>query len=125
MALPLGSVSRLEEVRRGAVEQLGDRWVTQYRGEILPLIDVARATGMPAATGENLHVIVHTHQDRSVGLVVDHILDVVEEVVTVERLEARPGLLGAAIIQGRVTQLLDIHSVIAAHVPTFFERGAP
>ncbi len=104
---------------------MGNRLVTQYRGQILPLIDVASATGGAAAQGENLQIIVHTQQDRSVGLVVDHILDVVEHPVAVEQAPARAGMAGAAIIQGRVTQLLDVNSVIAANVPSFFERGAP
>jgi two-component system chemotaxis sensor kinase CheA len=47
-----------------------------------------------------------------VGLVVDQILDIVEESLTVQRPASRPGVLGSAVIQGRVTELLDMEHAI-------------
>ena len=41
MAIPLSQVARLEEFPRSRLESLGDRQVVQYRGAILPLIDVS------------------------------------------------------------------------------------
>ena len=38
MALPLGSLARLEEFPAAEVEKSGGEWVIQYRGKILPLI---------------------------------------------------------------------------------------
>ncbi|MFZ0803200.1 MAG: chemotaxis protein CheW, partial [Terriglobales bacterium] len=38
MAIPLSSLARLEEFPRDQVEMSGSQWVTQYRGQILPLI---------------------------------------------------------------------------------------
>ena len=39
---PLSLVARLEEFPRTSLENLGARQVVQYRGEILPLIDVSQ-----------------------------------------------------------------------------------
>src|SRR6202040_3105792 len=38
MAIPLGTLARLEEFPVAQVEMSGTQWVTQYRGQILPLI---------------------------------------------------------------------------------------
>ena len=41
MAVPLDQVARLEEFSAAQLEQLGERTVVQYRGTILPLIDLS------------------------------------------------------------------------------------
>jgi two-component system chemotaxis sensor kinase CheA len=45
--------------------------------------------------------------DHSMGLVVDEIIDIVEDKLTVELTADRPGFMGSAIIAGRATDLLD------------------
>jgi two-component system chemotaxis sensor kinase CheA len=114
VALPLARVARLEEFPRDIVEHGSGQDVVQYRGEIMPLVDVARALGLPPGdtTSELMQVVVHTDSGRSVGLVVDEILDIVEEHVAVAAVATRKGLLGSAVVQGRVTDLLDIAAVI-------------
>ena len=61
--------------------------------------------------------IVFTKDGRSVGLVVERIVDIVEESVTVKRGANRPGVLGTIVVQDRVTDLLDIESVVASADP--------
>ncbi len=132
MAIPLSSVARLEEFNSGLVERAGHQEVVQYRGQILPLIRVSEAVhldsgGMPSETdGENkpLQVVVYTDQNRSVGLVVERILDIVEETLVVEQPGRREGLLGSAVVQQRVTDLLDVPGVVRAVYPDFFEAKA-
>ena len=124
MAIPLALVARLEELAPERVERAGGREVVQYRGSILPLIrlDEDRPNGRRSLYEGPLKVIVYSERGRSVGLVVDEILDVVEEVVRVEDAAAGRGLSGMAIIQGKVTDLLDVHAAIRRHDPAFFER---
>lgn len=113
MAIPLSLVSRLEEIRRDSVETSAGRAVVQYRGEILPLIDLAAAFGHRVdATRERLTVIVHACGTRHVGLVVDEILDTVTETITTRQSIRRPGTLGSAVIGGKVTDLLDVAGVL-------------
>ena len=71
---------------------------------------------------EPLQVIVYSEQGRSVGFVVEQILDVVEEKITVRNQTARDGVLGAVVVQGKVTDLLDVHGVIRRTDPSFFGR---
>lgn len=126
LAMPLEMVARLEEFEPASVEQAGNQQVVQYRGELLPLIQVSSVLGgyTPRARGaeENLQVVVYTKNGRSVGLLVDDILDIVHETIAVQRECDRPGLLGSAVIQGKVTDLVDAEGVIRAMDPSFFAQ---
>ena len=45
MAIPLSTLARLEEFPAAQVEMSGSEWVTQYRGQILPLIRLNQVLG--------------------------------------------------------------------------------
>jgi two-component system chemotaxis sensor kinase CheA len=55
-----------------------------------------------------------------VGLVVGKINDIVHQSVTVNRQAGRDGILGSAVIQDRVTDLLDVAGIIRAADPSFY-----
>ncbi len=117
MAVNLAQVARLEEFPRDTVEVAADREVVQYRGRIMPLVRVSSALGQgseSAASRDSLHVVVYSDHGRSVGLVVDRILDIVEESFVLDRQSSRQGVLGSAVIQKRVTDILDVPGLIAA-----------
>jgi two-component system, chemotaxis family, sensor kinase CheA len=88
MAMPLSMVARLEEFKAQIVEKTGDLQVVQYRGKIMPLIrvsDVLHNGSGQAAELSSMQVVVYSEQGRSVGLVVDRILDIVEEAFVVQQ----------------------------------------
>ena len=59
-------------------------------------------------------MVVFNNGERSIGILVDQILDIVEDQVTVRQAATRKGLLGSAVIGKKVTDLLDLHTVIQA-----------
>jgi two-component system chemotaxis sensor kinase CheA len=123
MAIALSSVARLEEFPRRLVERAGGQEVVQYRGQILPLIHVARFLpdgGAAAAPLDPMQVVVYTEHGRSVGLVVEHICDIVEETLKVRRDQRREGIAGSAVIQNKVTDLLDVPGIIRAANTDFY-----
>jgi two-component system chemotaxis sensor kinase CheA len=122
MALPLSQVARLEEFAPHRLERVRGRRVVQYRGEILPLIELGDGAG--AATGSSVHVIVYSSQERSIGFVVHRIIDVVEDHLRIDTSSSQAGILGAAIIAGKVITLLDVEGTIRMHDPSFFEGRA-
>ena len=129
MAIPLSLVARLEEFPLSSVERSGAQEVVRYRGQILPLIRVAKyvsGAGDTAATGSGpVQVVVYTEHGRSVGLVVGRINDIVEETITVKRHARGGGIFGSVVIQDRVTDLLDVQAVIRSADPTFYEVQPP
>ncbi len=116
IAVPLETVARLEEIKKEDVEVSGNQEVVQYRGEIMPLISLARFFD-PAAVRDDvdtLQVVVFSHQGQSVGMVVDRIIDIVEELVTVKSDAHRRGIVGKAVVSDRVTDMLDVEAIIRA-----------
>jgi two-component system chemotaxis sensor kinase CheA len=114
MALPLSSVARLEKLPVGRIEHSGSSDVCQYRGQIMPLINVARFLGRESVLldANVLQVVVYPHAGRNVGLVVDEILDIVQGHALIEEKHMHRGIAGCAVIQDRVTDLLDVNSAL-------------
>jgi chemotaxis protein histidine kinase CheA len=129
MAINLSLVARLEEFPRDSIEIAGDQEVVQYRGQIMPLVRVSevlesKRRKQAEASQESLHVVVYAEKGRSVGLVVDRILDIVEESFVMQRQSGRKGMLGSAVIQKRVTDILDVPGLIAAATGSELAAGA-
>lgn len=121
-AIPLSDVSRLEEFATEAIEQAGGSEVTQYRGRILPLVRLSHVLGRSSRPdGEKLQVIVYQTGSASVGLIVDEIIDIVEDAYEVHRTSGRSGIVGSAIIQERVTDILDVKTAIGQSGVDLFE----
>jgi chemotaxis protein histidine kinase CheA len=119
MAIDLTKVARLEEFQRNTIESAGGQEVVQYRGQIMPLVRVSDVLqtkpGTERQSGqESLQVVVYSANGRSVGLIVDRILDIVEESFEIQGQKGRKGLLGSAVIQKRITDVLDLPSLIEA-----------
>jgi two-component system chemotaxis sensor kinase CheA len=125
MAIPLSMVARLEEFPPSSVEHSGAQEVVQYRGQILPLIRVAKFVPTVSATANGdkqqaMQVVVYSEEGRSVGLIVGRISDIVQENITVKRHASGNGLFGSVVIQDKVTDLLDVQAVIRAADPAFY-----
>jgi two-component system, chemotaxis family, sensor kinase CheA len=125
IAIPLRLVTRLEEFSRSSLEKTGSQEVVQYRGHILPLVRVSsllqerrrkpRNPPNPAVESDKIQVVVYSDHERTVGLIVDRILDIVEEDLAKQQPASRDGIQGSAVIQGRVTEILDLEQLIRTH----------
>ncbi|MDI3307420.1 MAG: chemotaxis protein CheW [Acetobacteraceae bacterium] len=105
-AVPLGLVARIEDIPREQIETAGGRPLVQYRGRLMPLVPLS-GTWDPVAMPTRQPVLVFSDGDRSMGLMVEEILDVVEERLVIDPAGERPGMLGSAVIGGKVTEMLD------------------
>jgi two-component system chemotaxis sensor kinase CheA len=123
MAIPLSTLARLEEFPVAQVEMSGSQWVTQYRGQILPLVRLnvvmeerrnkLRARQAPPALHSGpIQVLVLNHDGRSFGLVVERILDIVEDRADVRSAATRSAVLYSVVIGDRVTELLDVPAIL-------------
>ena len=128
LAVPLSLVARLEEFPQAAVERAGGRHVVQYRGGILTMVSLAtvlepEAPADTAISRDPVQAIVFVDGERSLGIMVDQILDIVEESVSIRQSSKRLGLLGSAVVGKQVTDFLDVRSVIQAAAPEWLETG--
>ncbi len=120
LALPLSAVARLEEFPLTQVEHSGSDEVVQYRGEIMPLLRMSLLLRQPvSAAPDLLQVVVFNGKGRSLGLVVDRIEDITDEAVQIRDNEHRGFLLGSAVIQQKVTDIVDLQQVVAHAAQTF------
>ena len=125
MAVPLEMLARLENIPGAQVERSGNQWVTQYRGQILPLIRVSHALEerrhLPPGEGvlslpttSTLQVLVLENEHQTFGLVVNQILDIVESTLEPQSPPTRAGVLHSSVIAERVTELLDVSALLHA-----------
>ncbi len=82
-AVPLGLVTRLEEIAADKIELSNGRYMVQYREQLMPLVQM---DGVTVQTSGSQPILVFADDGRSMGLVVDEIIDIVEE-----RLQHRGG----------------------------------
>ncbi len=105
-AVPLALVARLENVAVETIEYSNGAPVVQYRESLMPLI-AFESMGAPRDEGRQ-PVLVFADDQRSMGLMVDEIIDIVEDEVQVQLAAERPGLLGSAVIAGKATDVIDV-----------------
>jgi two-component system chemotaxis sensor kinase CheA len=122
LAVPLGLVARLEDIPRDKIETSCGAPVTQYRGKLMPLVALADNldTEKPRQS-----VLVFNDDDRTMGLMVDEIVDVVEDRLHIELSGARPGLLGSAVIAGHATDVIDTGYWLTQASQDWFHGAAP
>ncbi len=131
LGVPLSMVTRLEEISLDRVEHVGQREVVQYRGQLLPLGRLSTMLGEQSVSDagsqlkvSQLKVIVYTQGRRSVGLVVDAVVDIATEAPASRGDVSAFGVSGVVVVQELVTELLDMEQAIMATDPRFFDAVA-
>jgi two-component system chemotaxis sensor kinase CheA len=69
--------------------------------------------------------VVYTRAGRSVGLVVDEIIDIIDDDVSRHSDIEDAGLTGSTVLHERVTELLDVRSAVMAADPAFYDVVVP
>jgi two-component system chemotaxis sensor kinase CheA len=105
-AVLLSLITRLEEIDVQRIEMSSGRPLVQYRGQLMPLIPASDDVQIKSHGAQPL--LVFADQGRSMALMVDEIVDIVEERLDVELASQRPGVLGSAVIKGQATEVIDI-----------------
>ena len=124
VAIPTSLVARLEEISPSDIENADGQQMIQYRGQILPLIRMADVLGVTSAADPErpLQLVIYREGEQSVGLVVDRIADIVESSLDIQRTSPSQEIIAAAVIQQRVTELLDLPAIIRqCHRTPFIE----
>jgi two-component system, chemotaxis family, sensor kinase CheA len=105
-AVPLSLVSRIEEVDRQKVEIADGRYIVKYRDELMPLLGFDTQARIKKEGAQP--ILVFSEQGRSIGLLIDEIVDIAEEKLDVKITGDRPGILGYALIKGVVAEIIDV-----------------
>lgn len=105
-AVPLSLVSRIEEVDRQKVDVADGRYIVKYRDELMPLLGFDMQARIKKEGAQP--ILVFSEQGRSIGLLIDEIVDIAEEKLDVKITGDRPGILGYALVKGVVAEIIDV-----------------
>ena len=119
-AVPLALVARLEELDRATVEFSNGTPVVQYRGQLMPLLPVDPL--MKLEKEGQQPVVVFSDRDRSMGLLVDEIVDIVEDRFDVQLTGDRTGVIGSAVIAGKATDIIDASTYLTTAYRDWFGK---
>jgi two-component system chemotaxis sensor kinase CheA len=67
-------------------------------------------------------MLVFSDAGRSMGLVVDEIVDIVEDKLDIEIASDYPGILGSAVIKGQATEIIDVGHFLPLAFEDWFKR---
>jgi two-component system chemotaxis sensor kinase CheA len=118
-AVPLALVTRLEELSTDKIEASNGRYMVQYREQLMPLVQMQ---GVEIRTSGVQPILVFSDDGRSMGLVVDEIIDIVEERLNIEVASSHDGVLGSAVIKGQATEVIDVGYFLPMAFADWFTR---
>lgn len=123
VAMPISLVARLEEIPRENVEKSDHHEVIQYRGQIMPLVRLSDVLGIPSSDDptQPLQIVVYSEGNHSLGFVVDRVADITDAEITATHDCDCEELLASAVIQEKVTDLLNLPTIIRRVAPKFFD----
>lgn len=119
-AVPLSLVARLEEIDTANIEISSGQTMIQYRGQLMPLIPFDSSVDMK--TGKRRPVLVFVDESSHMGLVVDEIIDITEEIIDLQVSSSSDGIMGSAIIDGSATDIVDVGHYIRSSNKDWFKR---
>ncbi|MBN8543763.1 MAG: chemotaxis protein CheW [Alphaproteobacteria bacterium] len=109
--VPLELVSRLEDIEIDKIEESAGSKVVQYRGDLMQLITLPGCDFPEAKDGE-IPVIVFTYDRKTIGLVIDEILDIVQAPVEIKGSSQQEHFLGSMVIGSKTTDVVDVGYIL-------------
>jgi two-component system chemotaxis sensor kinase CheA len=119
-AVPLSLITRLEEIDVSRIEFSNGRHLVQYRGHLMPLIPINDEVRVKSHGLQSL--LVFSDEGRSMGLLVDEIVDIVDDKLNIEVGSERSGILGSAVIKGQATEIIDLAHFLPLAFEDWFRR---
>jgi two-component system chemotaxis sensor kinase CheA len=103
--LPLSLLARIEMVEADRIERSGNQYLMLHQGRLMPLLPLSP---MMDISGKPHPVLVITAQDRTIGLLVDEIIDILEEKLEVQLQSQDGDTVGSAELRGEAVELIDV-----------------
>jgi two-component system chemotaxis sensor kinase CheA len=119
-AVPLSLITRLEEIDAHKIELSNGRHMVQYRGHLMPLVSMSDDVRVKAEGAQSL--LVFSDGSRSMALVVDEIVDIVDDNLDIQVASNSPGVLGSAIVRGQATEIIDVGHFLPLAFEDWFRR---
>ncbi len=102
--LPRSAVSRILRVPTRDVCQADGLHLYRYQDRLIPVLRVAEASEI----SDNCLILVITLYDRTFGLWVDSVLDIVDSEAEIQLISSSPSLLGTVDLRGGAVEFIDV-----------------
>jgi two-component system chemotaxis sensor kinase CheA len=119
-AVPLSLITRLEEIDAQKIELSNGRHMVQYRGHLMPLVSMSDDVRVKGEGAQSL--LVFSDGSRSMALIVDEIVDIVDDNLDIQVGSDNPGVLGSAIVRGHATEIIDVGHFLPLAFEDWFRR---
>jgi two-component system chemotaxis sensor kinase CheA len=94
--------------------------MVQYRGQLMPLVNMNEGVRVKGEGAQPL--LVFSDGGRSMALVVDEIVDIVEDQLDIQVGSDNAGVLGSAIVKGQATEIVDVGHFLPLAFEDWFRR---
>lgn len=119
-AVPVGLIERVDVMDSQLIEMVGDKSYSSYKGFSMRLLHLPDYIDVqpPDTDVSRYRVIIPKNTDIPVGLLIHNIVDTKEIVIKLEENVLRQkGVIGSAVIDKKITRLLDLLTVIETAEP--------
>ncbi|MFA5950114.1 MAG: chemotaxis protein CheW [Hyphomicrobium sp.] len=114
--LPLSLVSRIEMVETNRIESSDGRLMVLLQGRLMPIVPISSEIDMSKPA---YPVLVVATERRSIGLMADEIMDILEDNLEIQLASSNSELVGSAEIRGEAVELIDVsHFIRMADPPS-------
>jgi two-component system chemotaxis sensor kinase CheA len=122
-AVPLSLVTRLEEIEGTSIEFVSGRPLVQYRGRLMPIIPANDALELNRSGLQPM--VIFSDGNRTMGMAVESIVDIIEGHVDIELANHEPGVLGSVVLGGRATEMIDLAHYLPQAFPDWLHSQRP
>jgi two-component system chemotaxis sensor kinase CheA len=109
--VPLELVSRLEEINATKIEESGGSRVVQYRGDLMRLMTLPGCE-FPRNSDGLVPVIVFNYDNKTIGLAIDKIIDIVRMPMHIRMGSSKEQYLGSMVINEKTTDVVDVGFIL-------------
>lgn len=124
-ALPLSWIQRIDALDVKRIQHSAGNDYIEYRGEQMRLLRLEQCLPLqkPERYNDIGHIIIPKHTKVPVALLINRVMDSRNIVVKLENTGANaPGILGSMILDGKITLMLDLHSIMQTSLPESVEK---
>jgi two-component system chemotaxis sensor kinase CheA len=107
-AVPLSLILRIERINTKDIEFANGNMVVQYRGTLMPLATFDESVEVDIDAAKEKPVLVFADERYSMGLIVDDIIDIREEMINIEISGEDDKTIGSCIINGKATDVINV-----------------
>jgi two-component system chemotaxis sensor kinase CheA len=124
-ALALSWIQRIDSLDVRKIQNIAGNEYIEYLGEQVRLIRLENCLSVqkPNNYQENANIIIPKNAQIPVALLINKIIDTRNAVIKLENAAIKTdGILGSMILDGKITLILDLHSILQVGAPDSVEK---